>query len=86
MSSLIRFSPLFNYDVIKLTKEKYGSVRRVFIVSGQDQTIVLDVQNYIIRNNPPDEVKVISDSDHLVMISRPLNLFYHLQNIAEKYS
>ncbi|XP_008241856.2 PREDICTED: salicylic acid-binding protein 2-like [Prunus mume] len=86
VSSLIRFSPLFNYDVIKLTKEKYGSVRRVFIVSGQDQAIVLDVQNYIIRNNPPDEVKVISDSDHVVMISRPLNLFYHLQNIAEKYS
>ncbi|CAB4317876.1 unnamed protein product [Prunus armeniaca] len=70
----------------QLTKEKYGSVRRVFIVSGQDQAIVLDVQNYMIRNNPPDEVKVISDSDHMVMISRPLNLFYHLQNIAEKYS
>ncbi|BFG38966.1 hypothetical protein CerSpe_252400 [Prunus speciosa] len=85
-SSLIRFSPLFNYDVIKLTKEKYGSVHRVFIVSGQDQAIVLDVQNYIIRNNPPDEVKVISDSDHMVMISRPLKLFFHLQNIAEKYS
>ncbi|KAL6273804.1 hypothetical protein ACE6H2_024496 [Prunus campanulata] len=85
-SSLIRFSPLFNYDVIKLTKEKYGLVRRVFIVSGQDQAIVLDVQNYIIRNNPPDEVKVISDSDHVVMISRPLKLFFHLQNIAEKYS
>ncbi|PQM36296.1 salicylic acid-binding protein 2 [Prunus yedoensis var. nudiflora] len=86
VSSLIRFQPLFNYDVIKLTKEKYGSVRRVFIVCGQDQTIVLDVQNYIIRNNPPDEVKVISDSDHFVMISRPLKLFFNLQNIAEKYS
>ncbi|BFG38962.1 hypothetical protein CerSpe_252370 [Prunus speciosa] len=86
VSSLIRFHPLLNYDVIKLTKEKYGSVRRVFIVSGQDQAIVLDVQNYIIRNNPPDEVKVISDSDHYVMISRPLKLFFHLQNIAEKYS
>ncbi|CAN6698464.1 unnamed protein product [Malus baccata var. baccata] len=84
--SLVRFSPLYNYDLIKLTEENYGSVRRVFIVSAQDRAIVLDVQNYMINNNPPNEVKVIIDSDHLVMLSKPVELFFHLQNIAEKYA
>ncbi|CAN6561378.1 unnamed protein product [Malus baccata var. baccata] len=84
--SLVRFSPLYNYDVIKLTEEKYGSVPRVFIVSDQDHAIVLDVQNYMIKNNPPTEVKVIKGSDHMVMLSKSVELFSHLQNIAEKYS
>ncbi|XP_068345316.1 methyl jasmonate esterase 1-like [Pyrus communis] len=84
--SLVRFFPLYNYDVIKLTKERYGSVRRVFIVSNQDHAIVLDVQNYMVKKNPPNEVKVINGSDHMVMFSKPVELFCHLQNIAEKHS
>ncbi|CAN6563054.1 unnamed protein product [Malus baccata var. baccata] len=84
--SLVRLFPLYNYDVIKLTKEKYGSVRRVFIVADQDHGIVLDAQNYMIKNNPPNEVKVINGSDHMVMFSKPVELFCHLQSIAEKYS
>ncbi|CAN6698455.1 unnamed protein product [Malus baccata var. baccata] len=84
--SLVRPVPLYNYDVIKLTKEKYGSVRRVFIVADQDHAITLDAQNYMIKNNPPNEVKVINGSDHMVMFSKPVELFCHLQSIAEKYS
>ncbi|XP_028947476.1 methyl jasmonate esterase 1-like isoform X2 [Malus sylvestris] len=84
--SLVRFFPRYNYDVIKLTKEKYGSVPRVFIVSGEDHAIVMDVQNYMIKSNPPNEVKVINGSDHMVMVSKPVELFFHLQNTAEKYS
>ncbi|KAM1048028.1 hypothetical protein ACFX13_027876 [Malus domestica] len=83
--SLVRFAPLYNCDVIKLTKEKYGTVPRVFIVSHQDHTVVLDLQKYMIKNNPPNEVKVINGSDHMVMLSKPMELFIHLQNIAEKY-
>ncbi|XP_009366272.1 methyl jasmonate esterase 1 [Pyrus x bretschneideri] len=84
--SLVRYFPLYNYDVIKLTKKKYGSVPRVFIVANQDRTLMLDVQNYMIKNNPPNEVKVINGSDHMVMFSKPVELFCHLQSIAEKYS
>ncbi|KAM1062251.1 hypothetical protein ACFX14_026501 [Malus domestica] len=84
--SLVRPFPIYNYDVIKLTKEKYGSVRRVFIVADQDHAIALDAQNYMIKYNPPNEVKVIKGSDHMVMFSKPVELFYHLQSIAEKYS
>ena len=82
----MRFSPLYNYDDMKLTEEKYGLLPRVFIVAEQDHAIPLDVQNFMIKNNPPDEVRVINGSDHMVMLSRPVELFCHLQNIAEKYS
>ncbi|PQM36295.1 salicylic acid-binding protein 2 [Prunus yedoensis var. nudiflora] len=84
--SLVRFSPVFDFDQIKLTKENYGSVPRVFIVAEQDHAIVLDVQNFMIKNNPPDEVKVIKGYDHMVMVCRPVELFSDLQDIAEKYS
>ena len=82
----MRFSPLYDYDLMKLTEEKYGLVPRIFIVADQDRAIVLDVQNFMIKNNPPDEVRVICGSDHAVMFCRPVELFSHLQNIAEKYS
>ncbi|KAM5576370.1 methyl jasmonate esterase 1-like [Rosa sericea] len=83
--SLVRFSPLFNEE-IKLTEEKYGLVPRVFIVCDQDLAIQEDVQTWMIRKNPPNEVKVINGSDHMVMFSRPLELFSNLLNVAEKYS
>lgn len=81
--SLVRYFPIINEE-IKLTKEKYGSVRRVFIVSRQDNTIKEDQQMWMIAKNPPDEVKVINGSDHMVMSSKPLELAFHLQEIAQK--
>ncbi|KAM2546455.1 hypothetical protein TB1_017874 [Malus domestica] len=81
--SLVRFFPIINEE-IKLTKEKYGSVRRVFVVSRQDNTIKEVQQRWMIAKNPPDEVKVINGSDHMVMSSKPLELAFHLQEIAQK--
>ncbi|KAK9948784.1 hypothetical protein M0R45_004346 [Rubus argutus] len=83
--SLVRFSPLFNEE-IKLTEKKYGLVLRVFIVCDQDLGIKEDLQMWMIRKNPPNEVKVINGSDHMVMFSRPLELFSNLLKVAEKYS
>ncbi|PRQ55917.1 putative 3-oxolaurate decarboxylase [Rosa chinensis] len=83
--SLVRFSPLF-IEEIKLTEEKYGLVPSVFIVCDQDLSIEEDLQTWMIRKNPPNEVKVINGSDHMVMFSRPLELFSNLLNVAEKYS
>ncbi|XP_022741115.1 methylesterase 10-like [Durio zibethinus] len=69
-----------------VTKEKYGSVRRVYIVCNKDNVMKEDYQRWMIGNNPPDEVKVISDSDHMVMFSKPYELCSCLQDIAEKYT
>ncbi|XVE87204.1 hypothetical protein DITRI_Ditri18aG0097300 [Diplodiscus trichospermus] len=71
---------------LELSKEKYGSVRRVYIVCDQDHAIPENVQRWMIENNPPDEVKLISGSDHMVMFSKPQELCSCLQEIAEKYS
>ncbi|XP_059623769.1 methyl jasmonate esterase 1-like [Cornus florida] len=70
---------------ISLTKEKYGSVRRVYIVSDQDNVIKEDLQRWMIENNPTDEVKVISGSDHMVMFSKPQELCTCLQEIVVNY-
>ena len=69
-----------------VTKEKYGLVHRVYIVCNKDNVIQEDFQRWMIENNPPDEVKLISGSDHMVMFSKPKELCSCLQEIAEKYS
>ncbi|XWS29363.1 hypothetical protein CRYUN_Cryun24cG0023000 [Craigia yunnanensis] len=70
----------------ELSKEKYGLVRRVYIVCDQDHGTPENMQRWMIENNPPDEVKLISGSDHMVMFSKPQELCSCLQEIAEKYS
>ncbi|XP_030973728.1 methylesterase 10-like isoform X2 [Quercus lobata] len=59
---------------------------RVYIVCDQDNIIKEDFQRWMIENNPADEVKVITGSDHMVMFSKPKELSSCLQEIAEKYS
>ncbi|PRQ47821.1 putative 3-oxolaurate decarboxylase [Rosa chinensis] len=83
--TLLRFAPLFHEELI-LSKKNYGSVRRVYIKCDQDQTIKEDLARLMINDNPPDEVKVINGSDHMVMFSRPLELFSSLYQIAQNYS
>ncbi|POO02652.1 Alpha/beta hydrolase fold [Trema orientale] len=69
-SKLYQFSPpesytsvtLFNNqelisEQLKLTKEKYGSVHRVYIVCDEDYALVESLQRWMIERNPPHEVK-----------------------------
>ncbi|KAM7507000.1 hypothetical protein LguiA_017453 [Lonicera macranthoides] len=81
-NTLVRPAPSFpdlkSIEEVAVSKEKYGSVHRVFIKSGVDKGIVPPLQKYMIENNPPDEVKEISDSDHMVMFSKPNELCSYL--------
>lgn len=54
------------------------------IMTNQDYTISKGLQRWMIENNPPNEVKIINESDHMVMFSQPLKLFYYLEEIAKK--
>ncbi|KAK9938994.1 hypothetical protein M0R45_015704 [Rubus argutus] len=83
--TLARWAPMSNEELV-LTKEKYGSVPRVFVMCDQDRSMKPDLQLLMINKNPPDEVKVINGSDHMVMFSRTLELFSNLHQIAHKYS
>lgn len=69
-----------------LSDKKYGSVRRVFIISGQDKVVRKDFQEWMIKKNPPDEVKEVMGSDHMVMMSKPFELFLLLQQLAHNHS
>nr|CAN67986.1 hypothetical protein VITISV_010770 [Vitis vinifera] len=69
-----------------MLSKKYASVKRVFIISEEDKLAKKDFQLWMIEENPPDAVKEIKGSDHMVMMSKPKELWVHLQAIAEKYS
>ncbi|KAJ4827325.1 hypothetical protein Tsubulata_003276 [Turnera subulata] len=88
--SLLRPVPCFSDAAVQekavFTKERYGSVARVYIVCDQDNVIKEDLQRWMIENNPPNEVKLISGSDHMVMLCKPHELCSYLQEIAGKYS
>ncbi|KAI3946020.1 hypothetical protein MKX01_024776 [Papaver californicum] len=69
---------------IAMSKQKYGSVKRLYIISEQDKVISKEFQHSIIDKDPTDEVKEITGSDHMVMISQPQQLFFCLQENPEK--
>ncbi|KAL6338488.1 hypothetical protein AAG906_020584 [Vitis piasezkii] len=68
-----------------VTKEKYGTVRRVYIVCDKDKVLEEDFQRWMIKNSLTDEVKVILGSDHMPMFCKPLDLYTYLQEIVESY-
>ncbi|KAL0536310.1 hypothetical protein IC582_025254 [Cucumis melo] len=87
---LVRPTHLFggeqwNKDLV-LTKERYGAVKRVFVVSDKDKVIKKNFQKWVIRRNPPNGVVEVKGSDHMVMMSKPLDLFNILSHIARQYS
>ncbi|XP_039001096.1 methylesterase 10-like [Hibiscus syriacus] len=88
--TLVRHVGIFldeeSIEAVGVTKEKYGSVHRVFIVCCKDYAIKEEYQRWMIENNPPNEVKSILDSDHMVMFSNPNELCSCLQEIADKYT
>ncbi|XP_070012827.1 methylesterase 10-like isoform X2 [Nicotiana tabacum] len=85
---LIRPGKFFTEDMSKeglLTQEKYGSVRRVYVLCHDDPVMEEEFQMYNIQKSPPHEVKYIAKAGHMVMISQPLKLSLCLQEIADNY-
>ncbi|KAK3416146.1 hypothetical protein EUGRSUZ_H01982 [Eucalyptus grandis] len=72
-------------EEVAVTGGKYGAVRRVYIMCDQDLIVTEDMQRWMVEMNPPDEVKVISGSDHMVMFSKPHERCRALGEIAERY-
>ncbi|XP_031265191.1 polyneuridine-aldehyde esterase-like [Pistacia vera] len=73
-------------EVVAVSKERYGSIDRVYIVCDQDNIMKEDLQRWIIEKYPTDEEMVISGSDHMPMVSKPKELFTCLQEIADKFT
>ncbi|KAK8658506.1 hypothetical protein V6N13_036710 [Hibiscus sabdariffa] len=68
-----------------LSQEKYGSVNRVFIISENDMVSKEEFVWWMIQENPPHQVEVINGSDHMVMMSKPIQLCNLLLDIAKRY-
>ncbi|XWS33665.1 hypothetical protein CRYUN_Cryun22dG0102100 [Craigia yunnanensis] len=58
--------------------EGYGSVTRVFVVCGEDKTLKLKFQRWMIQNNPPKDVVEIKGADHMAMFSKTKQLCHGL--------
>ena len=52
----------------------------------KDKVARRDLQLWMIERNPPNDVVEINGSNHMVMMSKQIELWAHLQGIAEKYS
>ncbi|CAN0911261.1 Methyl jasmonate esterase 1 [Linum grandiflorum] len=68
-----------------LTRGRYGSVPRVYVVCEEDEMMKVEKQRWMIENNPTDDVKAISGADHMVMFSKPHHLCSYLLEIAAIY-
>ena len=69
---------------IILSRKRYGSIRRAFVVTSEDKLLKKEFQQLMIESNTPDEVKEIEGADHMVMMSKPHELFKFLLRFADK--
>ncbi|CAI9780739.1 unnamed protein product [Fraxinus pennsylvanica] len=84
-NSLVRPTSFFTEDLSNrspFSNEKFGSVKRAFIITGEDKTVTQEFQRWEIENTGVAIVKVI-DSDHMAMISKPSTLCQYLLEIAK---
>lgn len=85
---LVRPGNLFLDHITKeimITEENFGSLRRVFIVCKEDQSMTEGFQRWMIERSPGVEVKEIEDADHMVMLSKTKELYSTLQDIARTH-
>ncbi|KAJ8453169.1 hypothetical protein Cgig2_008053 [Carnegiea gigantea] len=89
---LVRPQGVFSEDLAKeglFTEDKYGAVERVYVKCEEDEQMKLDFQEWIIERSPPQQprmnVKSIPKADHMVMLSKPLELTLCLLEIAHQY-
>ncbi|XP_021714228.1 methylesterase 10-like [Chenopodium quinoa] len=83
---MVKLDGTFSEDLAKdslFSEERFGRVKRVFVISEEDELVKTDFQNWIIENSPPHQVKSIPKADHMVMLSKPQELCLCLIEIAD---
>ncbi|CAN4079474.1 unnamed protein product [Withania somnifera] len=76
----IPFSPVL--EKLCLSDSKYGSVRRFYIETAEDNAIPLALQQNMISNNPPERVFHLKGADHSPFFSKPQGLHRILVEIS----
>lgn len=75
------FAPIL--EKIVLTPESYGSVPRYYIETTEDHALTTEVQQNIVKLNPPNQVFRLKGSDHSPFFSKPQGLFKLLLEISQ---
>ncbi|XP_022152536.1 putative methylesterase 12, chloroplastic isoform X2 [Momordica charantia] len=70
-------------EKLSLSPKNYGSSRRFFIQTLDDRALSPDVQEKLVRENPPERVLKIKGSDHCPFFSKPQSLHKILVEIAQ---
>ncbi|KAF5197371.1 Esterase pir7b [Thalictrum thalictroides] len=70
-------------EKVSLSPEKYGTGRRFYIQTLDDHALSPDVQEKLVRENPPQGVFKIKGSDHCPFFSKPQSLHKILLEIAQ---
>ncbi|XLU74111.1 hypothetical protein S245_033164, partial [Arachis hypogaea] len=85
-TTLVRPRKIFSdedmINVLALSHTRYGSVSRVFVMTENDHSVDPKFQRWMITYNPPNCVVEISGSDHMVMMSKHIELSHNLQIVA----
>ncbi|KAJ9559739.1 hypothetical protein OSB04_004899 [Centaurea solstitialis] len=68
---------------LSLSKEKYGTGRRFYVQTLDDHALSPDIQEKLVRENPPEGVFKIKGSDHCPFFSKPQSLHKILLEIAQ---
>ncbi|KAL8485881.1 hypothetical protein ACS0TY_027968 [Phlomoides rotata] len=70
-------------ETLSLSAEKYGTGRRFYIQSLDDHALSPDIQEKLVRDNPPEGVFKIKGSDHCPFFSKPQSLHKILLEIVQ---
>ncbi|WOG82247.1 hypothetical protein DCAR_0101410 [Daucus carota subsp. sativus] len=70
-------------EKMSLSPEKYGTSRRFYIQTLEDHALSPDIQEKLVRENPPEGVFKIKGSDHCPFFSKPQSLHKILVEIAQ---
>ncbi|WOL14464.1 methylesterase 11, chloroplastic [Canna indica] len=76
----VPFAPVL--EKLSLTDKNYGSVRRFFIETTEDNTIPFSLQQTLCGINPPEKVLRLKGADHSPFFSKPQALHKVLVEIA----
>lgn len=77
----IPFAPVL--EKLALSDVNYGSVRRFYIETPEDNAIPLSLQQVMIEASPPERVFRLKGSDHSPFFSKPQALHKLLVEIAK---
>nr|1SCI_A Chain A, (S)-acetone-cyanohydrin lyase [Hevea brasiliensis]1SCK_A Chain A, (S)-acetone-cyanohydrin lyase [Hevea brasiliensis]1SCQ_A Chain A, (S)-acetone-cyanohydrin lyase [Hevea brasiliensis] len=86
---LTRKGSLFQNILAKrpfFTKEGYGSIKKIYVWTDQDEIFLPEFQLWQIENYKPDKVYKVEGGDHLLQLTKTKEIAEILQEVADTYN